>query len=383
MKRILFIGHEAERTGAPIILLHLLRWIKKNRPEYVVEMLLLRDGELRDSYAQFGKLYVVPPGRMPEIVERGIRFVRRKLGLKRRFRGAEVPPFDEDYDLVVGNTVGSLLALEFFKNRGMRTVCWLHEMRSVIDSFFPEPGRFAELSLSVDRFIVASRKVEAVLREFGVVTPAELVYEFSELEASDGDGSETVRTSLGIPANAFVVGGSGTVGWRKGSDLFLQMAAKLTSSIDDIYFLWVGGESRSSRAEYENALRELERLRLERVFITGIKENPGDYFANMDVFALTSREDPFPLVCLEAASLSKPVICFEDAGGMPEFVGDDAGSVVPFGDVEAFADRILEYYNDRAKLSAAGESAYRKVTTEFSLDSSCRKMNDIILEMSR
>src|SRR5687767_3217612 len=114
MKRILFIGHEAERTGAPIILLHLLRWIKTNRPDFIIEMLLLRDGELRDSYEKFVKVYVVPPRRMPQIVERGMRFVRRRLGVKRRFQAGYDEPFNSEYDLVVGNTVGSLLALEFF-----------------------------------------------------------------------------------------------------------------------------------------------------------------------------------------------------------------------------------------------------------------------------
>src|SRR5688572_4348280 len=218
MKRILFIGHEAERTGAPIILLHLLRWLKKNRPDFDVDMLLLRDGELRSSYEDVARVFVVPADRRPEIVLRGTRFLRRKLGFKRTVNPPDVAPHNSDYDLVVGNTVGSLLHLEYFKSRGSRTVCWLHEMRSVINSFFPEPGRFAELAGSVDRFIVASRKVEDVLREFGVLTPAELIYEFSELETSAGDGPETVRMSLGIPSQAFVVGGSGTVGWRKGTD---------------------------------------------------------------------------------------------------------------------------------------------------------------------
>ncbi len=382
MKRILFIGHEAERTGAPIVLLHLLRWIKKNRPEFNVEMLLLRDGELRESYEQVAKVYVVPPDPAPEIVLRGMRFLRRKLGIRRRLSIPDLPPLNSSYDVVIGNTVGSLEFLELFGKRGVPTMCWLHEMRSVINSFFPEPGRFAELSMSVNRFIVASRAVEAVLREFDVVKPVELVYEFSEVEPVEEQDVSAVRKSLGIPEHAFVVGGSGTVGWRKGTDLFLQIASRLTFSIGNIYFLWVGGRSRYSAVEFEDAIREIRRRGLDRVFITGIQKEPKDFFANMDVFALTSREDPFPLVCLEAASLSKPVICFEDAGGMPEFVGHDAGSVVPFGDVDAFADRILEYYRDRPKLAAAGVAACRKVNNEFSLDSSCRKISDLILEIS-
>ncbi len=382
MKRILFIGHESERTGAPIVLLHLLRWIKKNRPELDVEMLLLRDGDLRESYEKVATVYVVPSTPLPKIVVRGRRFLRRKLRLKQKLKLPDLPPISREYDLVLGNTVASLEYLEFFKARGFRTICWLHEMRSVIESFFPEPGRFAELAKSVDLFIVASTKVETVLREFGATNQTEIVYEFAELEPVREKDSAAVRRSLGIPVDAFIVGGSGTVSSRKGTDLFLEIASRLTSSLEDIYFLWVGGASSYSAAEFEHAVRQIERLRLERVFITGKQDTPGNYFANMNVFALTSREDPFPLVCLEAASLNKPVICFEGAGGMPEFVGDDAGSIVPLGDADAFAEAILEYYRDPRKLAAAGDAAHRKVNSGFSLDSSCRKISDLIVQLS-
>lgn len=381
MKRILIIGHEAERTGAPIVLLHLLRWIKKNRPELSVEMLLLRDGELRPAYEELVTVHVAPQTRLPKIVIRGLRFLRRKFGLTRKVKLRDLPTLDAEYDLVFGNTVASLEYLEFFKGRGIRTICWLHEMRSVIESFLPKLGRFAELARSVDVFIVASAAVESVVREFGITSRTEIIHEFSELGPVNQEDAASVRRSLAIPPDAFVVGGSGTVSSRKGTDLFIEIASRLTSSLPDIYFVWVGGGSGHSAAEFEQAIGEIDRLGLNRVFITGAQKTPGNYFANFDVFALMSREDPFPLVCLEAASLEKPVICFADAGGMPEFVADDAGSVVPLGDTQAFADAILEYYRDRSKLAAAGDAAYRKINSEFSLDSSCRKISDLILQL--
>jgi glycosyltransferase involved in cell wall biosynthesis len=58
------------------------------------------------------------------------------------------------------------------------------------------------------------------------------------------------------------------------------------------------------------------------------------YFAAFDVFALVSREDPFPVVCLEAASLGKPIVCFNSSDGEKEFVENDCGFVVPDLDIE-------------------------------------------------
>ena len=50
-----------------------------------------------------------------------------------------------------------------------------------------------------------------------------------------------------------------------------------------------------------------------------------DNYAAMDVFALTSREDPFPLVMLEAGGHGLPTVCFAGAGGAEEFAGPAPG----------------------------------------------------------
>ena len=41
---------------------------------------------------------------------------------------------------------------------------------------------------------------------------------------------------------------------------------------------------------------------------------------------MTSREDPFPLVNLEAMTNGVPVICFKDSGGSEELVDSSSGS---------------------------------------------------------
>jgi len=51
------------------------------------------------------------------------------------------------------------------------------------------------------------------------------------------------------------------------------------------------------------------------------------------VFLLTSREDPFPSVVLEAMSAGVPCVAFEDSGGVPNLLRDfGAGYAVPLGD---------------------------------------------------
>ena len=81
-----------------------------------------------------------------------------------------------------------------------------------------------------------------------------------------------------------------------------------------VYFLWVGGDMTNLHSA--QILHDAAKLRLGDYFkVLGTVPNPLDFFAAFDVFVLLSREDPFPLVCLEAASLGKPFVCFDNAGG--------------------------------------------------------------------
>lgn len=87
-----------------------------------------------------------------------------------------------------------------------------------------------------------------------------------------------------------------------------------------------------------------------------------------DVFLLPSREDPFPLVALEAAACAVPTICFADAGGTPDLVEHDAGMVVPFEDSGAMAAGVLALVEDEALRTRLGQRAREKVLSRFTTD---------------
>jgi glycosyltransferase involved in cell wall biosynthesis len=171
-----------------------------------------------------------------------------------------------------------------------------------------------------------------------------------------------IRVNLLIPASAFVVAGSGHETRRKGKDLFVQLAKQVVihSGKDNIHFIWVGGwegEQNKSRIYSLVSEHSLEGC----VHFVGQADNPLDYFGLADVFAMVSREDPYPLVCLEAAALSKPIICFAEAGGMPEFVEDDCGFIVPYLDVDEMAEKILILAENSELKEKLGINATRKV----------------------
>jgi glycosyltransferase involved in cell wall biosynthesis len=65
---------------------------------------------------------------------------------------------------------------------------------------------------------------------------------------------------------------------------------------------------------------------------------------------------------LEAAALGKPIVCFAEAGGMPEFVEEDCGFVVPYLDVAAMAERVVCLLESRECRLKMGEAARHKIT---------------------
>lgn len=179
--------------------------------------------------------------------------------------------------------------------------------------------------------------------------------------------------------DAFVVGGSGQETWRKGKDLFVQLATLLRRrhSSRSFWFVWVGHPG--DEEERRQLKHDTEKAGVADVFCwTGEVSNALDYFTCFDAFALVSREDPFPLVCLEAALLEKPILCFSGAGGTYELVEDDSGFVVPYLDLNAMADKLLllgENEELRRKMGACGAA---KVRERFSLNVMAPRLHRLI-----
>jgi glycosyltransferase involved in cell wall biosynthesis len=186
------------------------------------------------------------------------------------------------------------------------------------------------------------------------------------------------KLNLGLQAKSKMVLGCGTTDWRKAPDLFLEVAERVTALYkDDVEFVWVGGETKTGE------LAHLRRLVLSKglskhVKLVGSVANPLPYMLAADLFLLPSREDPFPLVCLEAADCGVPTICFADAGGMPEFVGTDCGAVVPYLDVDRMASQVLSFLNNRTALRSVGKSARERVRHEFDVSVKGRLILDLL-----
>jgi glycosyltransferase involved in cell wall biosynthesis len=381
------VSHEATLTGAPIVLLHLLRWLRSNS-NLDVEVMLRKGGPIAKDFRAAAPIVNVRlpeprtvPGRilkrlaLPPDVDDGV--VRSPLEVRTRTAlGAEIQrrrQAPRHWDLAYLNTIVSSAMLPFI-DESTRVLAHVHEFLdqpSIAQWMAVNAQYIIDLKRRDPRFLAVGERVKNVLVSRLDVDPSsvEVCHEFIPTGAHEPhpDAVARVRRELGISEGTMVVGASGTMDWRKGVDLFVQVAGRIRAlglTANEIRFVWLGG----NEDPLQPVRYDIERMGLsEMIHLVPATPDPRPYFAAFDVFALSSRTDPFPLVCLEAAALGKPIVCF-DCGGIPEFVEQDCGFVVPYADVQAMAERIDQLRDDTDLRARMGLVAAVKVRARHDVE---------------
>jgi glycosyltransferase involved in cell wall biosynthesis len=381
-KKILFITPGAQSFGGNIFLLNFLRWYRRNGGHDFLTLYGF-PGDLNENFAELSRTfqYYFSEGDSSFARKAAGKFANR-LELRRTFLRSAISR--ENIGLIYSNAVTNSRILSTFDHLDIPVISHCHELESLIqlsgiDDFNrlrDRTSHFVAVSDAVRRNLISNHEVAA--EKISLIHAFTPVHHVSPEEI--GSRRKKVQSELDIPEGAFVVGASGTLNWRKAPELFPQIASAVKRKNPDapIYFAWIGGAAKNDFRLFELNY-DAERLGVaERMRFVEHKKDPLDYFAAIDVFAMISREDPYPLVCLEAASLGKPIICFAEAGGMPEFVEDDCGYIVPYLDLDAFAERIIELHAHPERLRSFGDNADRKVRARHDIEISAPAVAELI-----
>lgn len=385
LRRLLAVTHETTLTGAPMNLLHFIAWLGEHT-DVEVHTLALSDGPLRHRFEEVSEVTVLDRGttaRLLATAQNGL----MHLGSSRAWKPIASARFGPqlrrlgDFDLIYANSIASSAVLDHLPPSTV-TVSHVHELQVAMRTW-RQPEHVAALEHRPDAWIAASGAVRSMLvDERGLRAEAVLLHhEFIDARRI-ADRSialrevEQLRRSLGIPADAGVVLGAGTVDWRKGPDLFVQLATEVRRRTrEPVRFVWVGGDLTGT--DWERIRSDIERTGSDHVHFVGVKPDPVPWFAMADLFALTSREDPFPLVCLEAATLGKPIVTYRN-GGMPELLAaagpDAAVGIVDHLDVAGMADRVIAMLDSDQLRRRAGRQLRDRVLSTHDVDIAAPKL---------
>ena len=108
--------------------------------------------------------------------------------------------------------------------------------------------------------------------------------------------------------------------------------------------------------------RKAKEAGLQRLHFVGNVKNIEKYYREAAIFVLSSRNEGFAMVLLEAMCFSLPTVSYSCKTGPKEVVSDgENGFLVEPGDTEGFAEKMERLMNDEAMRRQMGTQAAKTV----------------------
>lgn len=383
--RVLFVARAGDRRGDGQVLLTLLRWLHDDEIEPVV--VVGSDGPLVAEFERVADTHVLFPARPAASVSSRVRRAyNRVLSARtevdrRRFRHQL-----GTFDLVYVNGLGG--AAPLVDRLGIAdespVLSHLHEQTYVLERFEREYSEARRFIRRTDHFIAVSATGAAALHDVYDVPKSSISIVFPFIDVDEVAAQQSpvrLRRLAGLPDNAFVVGGAGSLEWRKGPDLFVQVAREVGRRHvgSEVAFVWLGKASIEQSAQLQH---DIAAMGLGNVLFVGEQANGPALFREFDVLCLPSREDPFACVQLESAAGGVPTVRFRDAGDRSVFGSNGGAIVVDYLDVATMGQVLTDLIADRPRLHALGAQA-KECVLELDVSAAGPRIAELIRTTAR
>ena len=350
--RVLLMSHDAQAHGAQYLALSLLREFLQIGME--VEVLMQGPGWLEPQF-----MALAPMHRLYSMDGDALRALATDLHSRGFVR-------------MIANTTVSGCVIAPFHDAGMRIVSLIHELPGLIANYGLQDA-LVTLADASERMVVPAKAVrDGLFSQLGearvahklVMRPQGLYMRNRFRGLADmSEPRDRLRDRLGIRRDAAIALCVGYADLRKGADLLAEAALLACARNPDFHVVWVGHADAALRASIEAQMAAAGFG--DRFHFVGLDFDTDDYFAGADVYALTSREDPFPSVVLESLAVNAPVVAFAGTGGCADLVDGHSGFSVPAFDVEAYAEAMLRIVADRALRTRFGDAGRDLIDREF------------------
>lgn len=303
---LLVVAHEATRTGSPRVLIELLRFARP-RLDVPIAINLEAGGPLSDELMSL----------------------------------ATTTTWTGDPVAVLVNGSSAAAVIEGL-DPSIPTAIYVHEEGDALRAL---PAHCVTALSRFDMVLCVSERSRSGLVEIGVnLDRVEILPPVIRLPVpiephatrSDGEFLDGINPTMPVAV------GCGEATWRKGADLFVDVAWR-TNILRPTKFVWIGRRPRSFARGLDYDTRATNMA--DMVTWAGEVGDVAPLFARADVLVMTSREDPQPLVPLEAAAQGTPTAGFA-VGGIAELGERGLALTVPFPDTDALARTIGELLDD-------------------------------------
>ena len=349
---LLFVIHDMHPHGAQHIALAAIDGLV-NKLGVRIHIACLGGGPLRDHFEEHAPVHRLWETKDPIAA---ITDLARKL-------------HREGVTSAILNTTGTGKLTPVLKKEGLRTVNLIHEMPQLLESKGLKPAVTAVAEHS-DLTVFPAPEIQKGFENFAplrgeVCIRPQGLYKVNRYRTvlDRTSARRNLRTALNIAADTRVVIGVGYGDKRKGVDLFMDIAHKVTNKLSKTHFIWVGDISKDVRPAIERCLAASRQS--DHIHLVGHQDDTDTFYAGADILALTSREDPFPSVVMEAMDVGVPVVGFDGAGGFADLLREGAGVLVPFENTEGFAREVCSLLEDQTSARSLGTRGQEIISERF------------------
>ena len=321
-KSIVVVTHDMSYGGAPLLLLYIVKTLKIKG--YSIVVVSARPGAMIGDFSKHAKVYIS---------------YGSKLFIK-RLTWASVD------NMVIVNTAIAGNWVKPFKNNNFKVLSLIHELPGAIKDWgaecnFKNSVKYSDVIVFPSSYVLNKHKISDVYLH-KIIIRHQGIYLKSDTHYNKEASIEKISRVLPISNNKIVLNVA-TGNHRKGFDLFVDLAVK----DPNLNFIWVGDFDKGILIDkkLEFNLNEIKNLYLPGYIKD--KELLHNFYVASDIFVLTSREEPFGSVVLEAMQNKTPVVAFKNAGGFQDVVkNDENGYLINLEDTHLMLNKLQSIAQD-------------------------------------
>ena len=316
---VLLVSHDFSLSGAPFMLLHIAQILRDQG--YFVIVAAPVDGPLRNKFQQEGFMVLIDP----LVLQAHPSFLK----------------LAKNFDLLICNTVLSWRIVEQMQNI-VKTIWWIQEGK-VIEDFLSQPG-FSDMLRNAHHI--------AGVSDYSLSWISPYQKRYFKIYNAVPDMNSKVDFLPPFIGRPFVFAIIGTVEHRKGHDILLKAMSVIPIALHSLFEVRVIG--RQADQEFTRLLGEIENVKL---LGEADHESCIHMMNGADAVISASRDDPFPLVMVEAMSLGKAIIISSHNGLIELIVDENNGFIFENEDALSLAEHMLAVMSDPELRESVGRNA--------------------------
>lgn len=221
-----------------------------------------------------------------------------------------------------------------------------------------------------ERVVAISEDVaDSIRANAGEAVPVQTVWNGVNTKrfSSDQEDGRAVRSALGIPSEAPVIG---TVAVfrdtpQKRLDVWLEVAQKVRAEVPGAQFILVGDGSLRGRLEGQAEILGLGDV----AHFVGRQSDVRPYLAAMDVFLMSSAYEGFGLAPVEAMAMEVAVVATDVEGVRNVVTSGETGLLAAFDErvADTLSERTIGLIRDPERRRALASAGRRDAVARFSI----------------